>query len=57
MRRTFNVGVGFVFVVTADTVGRAEDALRAAGEAPFILGRVVGVPADRAFEERVEWPA
>jgi phosphoribosylformylglycinamidine cyclo-ligase len=57
MRRTFNVGVGFVFVVPADAVARAEGALRAAGEAPFVLGRIVRVPADRAFEERVEWPA
>jgi len=57
MRRTFNVGVGFVFVVPAGEVGRAEGALRAAGEAPFVLGRVVRVPPDRPFEERVEWPA
>lgn len=57
MRRTFNVGVGFVFVVPAGEVARAEAALRAAGEAPFILGRVVRVPSDRPFEERVEWPA
>ncbi len=57
MRRTFNVGVGFVFVVPANEVGRAEGALRAAGEAPFVLGRVVRVPPDRPFEERVEWPA
>ena len=57
MRSTFNVGVGFVFVVPASAMERAEGALRAAGEAPFVLGRVVRVPSDRAFEERVEWPA
>jgi phosphoribosylformylglycinamidine cyclo-ligase len=57
MRRTFNVGVGFVFVVPAGEVARAEAALRAVGEAPFVLGRVVRVPPDRPFEERVEWPA
>jgi phosphoribosylformylglycinamidine cyclo-ligase len=57
MRRTFNVGVGFVFVVPADAAERAQEALRAAGEAPFVLGRVVPVPSDRPFEERVEWPA
>jgi phosphoribosylformylglycinamidine cyclo-ligase len=57
MRRTFNVGVGFVFVVPADAVARAEGALRAVGESPFVLGRVVRVPVDRPFEERVEWPA
>lgn len=57
MRRTFNVGVGFVFFVAADAAARAEEALRAANEAPFVLGRVVRVPSDRPFEERVEWPA
>jgi phosphoribosylformylglycinamidine cyclo-ligase len=57
MRRTFNLGVGFLFVVPAGAVGATEQALRAVGESPFVLGRVVGVPADRPFEERVEWPA
>jgi phosphoribosylformylglycinamidine cyclo-ligase len=57
MRRTFNGGVGFVVVVPPADVARAEQALRAVGEAPFVLGRVVRVPADRPFEERVEWPA
>jgi phosphoribosylformylglycinamidine cyclo-ligase len=57
MRRTFNLGVGFVFVVASGDAGRAEEALRAAGEAPFAVGRVARVGADRAFEERVEWPA
>ena len=57
MRRTFNLGVGFVFVIAADAARLAEQALRAIGEAPFALGRVVRVGADRAFEERVEWPA
>jgi phosphoribosylformylglycinamidine cyclo-ligase len=55
MRRTFNMGVGFLFVVPAGDVERAQQALRAAGEEPFVLGRIVRVPADRAFEERVEW--
>jgi phosphoribosylformylglycinamidine cyclo-ligase len=57
MRRTFNVGVGFVFIVPAADLARTEGTLRAAGEAPFVLGRAVSVPRDRAFEERVEWPA
>jgi phosphoribosylformylglycinamidine cyclo-ligase len=56
MRRTFNVGVGFVFIVPAEARARTEDALRAAGEASFVLGHVIPVPADRSFEERVEWP-
>jgi phosphoribosylformylglycinamidine cyclo-ligase len=57
MRRTFNVGVGFVFIVAAEAASVAESALRDAGEAPFVLGRIITVPADRPFEERVEWPA
>lgn len=57
MRRTFNGGVGFLFVVAAGDAARAEQALRAAGESPFVLGRVVRVPNDRPFEERVEWQA
>jgi phosphoribosylformylglycinamidine cyclo-ligase len=57
MRRTFNLGVGFVFCVPATEVARAQEVLRAAGESPFALGNVVSVPPDRPFEERVEWPA
>jgi phosphoribosylformylglycinamidine cyclo-ligase len=57
MRRTFNVGIGYVFVVAAAEAGRASDALRAIGESPIALGQIVQVGADRAFEERVEWPA
>jgi|HubBroStandDraft_2_1064218.scaffolds.fasta_scaffold118598_2 phosphoribosylformylglycinamidine cyclo-ligase len=57
MRRTFNMGVGFVFVVTAAEAKPAESALRDAGESPFVLGHVVPHEASRAFEDRVEWPA
>jgi len=57
MRRAFNVGVGYVFVVPQSDATRIEEALRADGEAPFALGRVVAVPLDRPFEERVEWSA
>ncbi|HEY8040833.1 MAG TPA: phosphoribosylformylglycinamidine cyclo-ligase [Polyangiaceae bacterium] len=56
MRRTFNLGVGFLFVVARDDAARATEVLRALGEAPLALGHVVRVPADRPFEERVEWP-
>jgi phosphoribosylformylglycinamidine cyclo-ligase len=41
MRRTFNMGVGFVMVVNP---GRAEglvEALSAAGERAFVMGEVV----------------
>jgi phosphoribosylformylglycinamidine cyclo-ligase len=57
MRRTFNLGVGFVFIVAERDAGRAGDMLRSLGEAPLALGRVVRVSADRPFEERVEWAA
>jgi phosphoribosylformylglycinamidine cyclo-ligase len=56
MRRTFNMGIGFVFAVTESECARAVATLESAGEKPFVLGRVVRVPADRAFEERVEYP-
>ena len=57
MRRTFNGGIGFVFVVPASEAKRAESALRDAGEAPFVLGPVIAHEPGRAFEDRVEWPA
>jgi phosphoribosylformylglycinamidine cyclo-ligase len=57
MRRTFNLGVGYVVVVAPGDAPRALEALAGAGERAFLLGTVVRVPSDRAFEERVEWPA
>jgi phosphoribosylformylglycinamidine cyclo-ligase len=56
MRRTFNGGMGFLFVVDARQADRARATLGALGEAPVTLGEVIRVPSDRAFEERVEWP-
>jgi phosphoribosylformylglycinamidine cyclo-ligase len=55
MRRTFNVGVGFVVLVPASEVEAATAALVAAGEKPFVLGPVVEVSASTPFEERVSW--
>jgi phosphoribosylformylglycinamidine cyclo-ligase len=57
MRRTFNVGVGFIFVVAGADEAKAMSAMKALGEEPIALGRVVTVPADREFEARVEWHA
>ncbi len=57
MRRTFNCGMGFLFVVGAEHAGRSATLLREMGDSPVVLGEVVGVPLDRPFEERVEWPA
>ncbi|MBX3263283.1 MAG: phosphoribosylformylglycinamidine cyclo-ligase [Labilithrix sp.] len=56
LRRVFNLGVGFVFVVPADQAARAREALAAQGEEPIDLGEVVAVPADTDFEARVIFP-
>ena len=53
MRRTFNIGVGYVFVVPAADVARAESLLAEAGESPFRLGTIVTMPKDTEFEARV----
>ena len=58
MRRTFNCGIGFVFVVPAADAARAAQALRAARRVAVRMGRVVPVPSTAPFEERAcEWPA
>lgn len=56
MRRTFNHGVGFVFVVPASHLGRSTAILAGLGEAPIVLGEVVPRPAGTPFEDRVVWP-
>jgi phosphoribosylformylglycinamidine cyclo-ligase len=56
LRRVFNLGVGFVFVVPADHAERANEALRALGEEPIDLGEVVRVPEGTDFEARVTFP-
>jgi phosphoribosylformylglycinamidine cyclo-ligase len=53
LRRVFNLGVGFVFVVAKDHANRTLEALAAMGESPIDLGEVVPVPADTEFESRV----
>ena len=56
LRRVFNLGIGFVFVVPADQLARANEALRAIGEEPIDLGEVVRVPDGTDFEARVTFP-
>jgi phosphoribosylformylglycinamidine cyclo-ligase len=56
MRRTFNCGIGFVFVVPAADLDRATAVLAGLGETPNVLGEVVALPPGTAFEERVVWP-
>ncbi len=41
MRRVFNLGIGFVMITSPDSLGRLTDALKAAGETPQVIGRVV----------------
>ncbi len=53
MRRTFNLGVGLVVVVAPEAADGALARLRAAGEAPFVAGRVVAAPAGAPEEARV----
>jgi phosphoribosylformylglycinamidine cyclo-ligase len=56
LRRVFNLGIGYVFVVSASDAARTVDALRAVGEAPVEMGDVVTMPADTDFEARVLFP-
>jgi phosphoribosylformylglycinamidine cyclo-ligase len=53
MLRTFNFGIGYVFVIPPADAARATEALRALGEDPVALGEVVAMPKDTPFESRV----
>jgi phosphoribosylformylglycinamidine cyclo-ligase len=57
MRRAFNCGVGFLFIVPPSEAARTTELLRGLGEEPIALGGVVPVEASREFEQRVEWPS
>ena len=41
MRKTFNLGIGFIFIVDPATVNVLKEALEAKGENPVVVGRVV----------------
>jgi phosphoribosylformylglycinamidine cyclo-ligase len=56
LKRVFNLGVGFVFVIPAGQKAMAEEALRAIGETPLDLGEVVALPPETDFEARVIFP-
>lgn len=47
LRRTFPVGVGFLAAMAPSVVDETMAALRAVGEAPFVLGEVVMTPETR----------
>lgn len=53
MRRTFNLGVGLAIVVDPESADAVTSALRAANEAPFVLGRVVA--SDAEDEARIRY--
>lgn len=52
MRRTFNIGVGFFFVVAPAVAAQAVDALSACGERAWIAGSIQQVPSSTPFEDR-----
>jgi phosphoribosylformylglycinamidine cyclo-ligase len=56
LRRTFNLGVGFVFVVPKAEEARTLEVLAAMGDEPISIGHVVALPKVTPFEERVVWP-
>ncbi|MCL2726030.1 MAG: phosphoribosylformylglycinamidine cyclo-ligase [Polyangiaceae bacterium] len=56
LRRVFNLGIGFGFVVPERDRERTMKTLLAIGEEPIDLGDVVRVPAETAFEARVIFP-
>jgi phosphoribosylformylglycinamidine cyclo-ligase len=52
LRRVFNLGVGFIFVVSAENVDAVKGAI---GEECIDLGEVERVPAETPFEARVAY--
>ena len=56
LRRVFNLGIGFVFVVPGDAVARTNETLRSIGEEPIDLGEIIALPGGTEFEARVVFP-
>ncbi len=56
LRRVFNLGVGFVFIVPPADHARTLEALTAIGEAPIDLGEIIRMPDGTDFEARVVFP-
>ncbi|MCI0548938.1 MAG: phosphoribosylformylglycinamidine cyclo-ligase [Candidatus Rokubacteria bacterium] len=46
MRRTFNMGIGYLVIVAPEDAGRAADALRAGGERVHEIGRIAAGPRE-----------
>jgi phosphoribosylformylglycinamidine cyclo-ligase len=55
MRRAFNCGIGYVFVVPRNDESRALNVLAGLGDKPFRLGSVIDLPPGVPFEERLVW--
>jgi phosphoribosylformylglycinamidine cyclo-ligase len=57
MRRTFNMGIGYVVVASKNSADAAMKALADLGESPVRMGEVVRVADTVSFEDRIEWMA
>jgi phosphoribosylformylglycinamidine cyclo-ligase len=53
MRRTFNCGVGFIFIVGKKDNLKVIEILDGIGAEPMYLGKVVAIPKETMFEDRV----
>jgi phosphoribosylformylglycinamidine cyclo-ligase len=53
LRRTLNIGLGFVVIVSRDDADRSLALLRSSGEDPRLVGEVISLPRETEFEERV----
>lgn len=56
LRRVFNLGIGFVFVVSPADVAKLTEVLTSLGESPIALGEILRVPDGTEFEARVIFP-
>ena len=54
LRATFNIGLGYVIVVSRADADRALAILKSVGEDPRVVGEVVAMDKGTAFEERVQ---
>jgi phosphoribosylformylglycinamidine cyclo-ligase len=50
-RRTFNLGVGMIFVVPRAKLAAAQKALHKAGEKPWVIGEIVKLRRGKAKVE------
>ena len=54
LRATFNIGLGYVIVVSKAEADRALAILKSVGEDPRVVGEVVAMDRGTAFEDRVQ---